>query len=186
VLSVDRANAAYGITVVTIPVGTEPYRLALTPSGRKLYVANARSNSVSVVDTSTNQVIRTIADAGIEPRGIAITNGGGDDSQETVYVTQFLALPAPGKQDGADDVKTGRVTAIAAHRYSYRYDYIRCLGGKLTVPSVTYVRNNYTYKAGAEYRLESYTDRNARGASGVLAVSAAQTAQPYLHCRLRT
>jgi hypothetical protein len=53
--------------------------------------------------------------------------------------------------------------------------------GKLTVPlSITYTRNNHTYKVGAEYRLESYTDRNTRGASGVLAVSAAQTAQPYL------
>jgi len=53
--------------------------------------------------------------------------------------------------------------------------------GKLTVPlSVTYVRDNHTYKAGAEYRLESYTDRNTRGASGVLAFSSNQTAMPYL------
>jgi uncharacterized protein (TIGR03437 family) len=77
-------------------------------------VANARSNSVSVIDTSTNQVIKTIADAGIEPRGIAITNSGGADSAETVFVTQFLSLPAPGKQDGSDDAKTGRVTVISA------------------------------------------------------------------------
>ena len=53
--------------------------------------------------------------------------------------------------------------------------------GKLTVPlSVTYVRDNHTYKVGAEYRLESYTDRNTRGASGVLAFSSNQTAMPYL------
>ena len=53
--------------------------------------------------------------------------------------------------------------------------------GKLTVPlTVTFVSNNHTYKAGAEYRLESYTDRNTRGASGVLGIAAAQTAQPYL------
>src|SRR5688572_31719430 len=39
----------------------------------------------------------------------------------------------------------------------------------LTVPlSVTYTRDNHTYKVGAEYRLESYTDRNTRGASGVI------------------
>jgi YVTN family beta-propeller protein len=116
VLSADRANSTYGstVTLLTIPVGTEPYGLALTPSGKKLYVANARSNSVSVIDTSTNLVVKTIADAGIEPRGIAITNGGGDDAQETVFVTQFLSLPAPGKQDGSDDAKTGRVTVISA------------------------------------------------------------------------
>lgn len=53
--------------------------------------------------------------------------------------------------------------------------------GKLTVPlSVNYVRNNHSFKAGAEYRLESYTDRNTRGASGVLAFGAGQTALPYL------
>src|SRR6266581_9398269 len=97
VLSVDRASSAYGITVLTIPVGAEPYGLALTPSGRKLYVANARSNSVSVIDTASNQVIRTITEVGPEPRGIAISNGGGDDSEETVFVTQFLSLPVAGK-----------------------------------------------------------------------------------------
>jgi YVTN family beta-propeller protein len=114
VLAADRTNTAYGTGVTTIQVGTEPYGIALTPSGRKLYVANARSNSVSVIDTTTNLVTKTITDVGIEPRGIAITNSGGADSAETVYVTQFLALPAPGKQDGSDDAKTGRVTVISA------------------------------------------------------------------------
>jgi len=114
VLSANRTTSAYGTGAVTIPVGTEPYGVALTPSGRYLYVANARSNSVSVIDTTTNTVIKTIADVGIEPRGIAITNSGGADTAETVYVTQFLALPAPGKQDGSDDAKIGKVAAISA------------------------------------------------------------------------
>ncbi|MFN0165083.1 MAG: beta-propeller fold lactonase family protein [Bryobacteraceae bacterium] len=113
VLSVDRTAGIYNTQVATIRVGTEPYGLALTPAGNKLYVANARSNSVSVIDTSTNQVIKTIADVGIEPRGIAITNIGGDEA-ETVWVTSFLALPVPGKLDGFDDAKIGRVTAISA------------------------------------------------------------------------
>jgi uncharacterized protein (TIGR03437 family) len=115
VLAVDRTSASIASTVATIPVGTEPYGLALTPTGRKLYVSNARSNSVSVIDTTANQVIKTITNAGIEPRGIAITNSGtGDDTQETVYVTQFLALPVPGKIDGADDAKAGHLTVISA------------------------------------------------------------------------
>ena len=113
VLAADRPNSAYGAPVTTIQVGTEPYGIALTPSGKKLYVANARSNNVSVIDTATNRVIKTIDNAGFEPRGIAITNSGGDDSAETIYVTQFLALPAPGKLDGFDDAKTGRVTVIS-------------------------------------------------------------------------
>lgn len=114
VLAADRVNAAYGASVATINVGTEPYALALTPSGRKLYVANARSNSISVIDTSTNRVVKTIPDVGPEPRGIAITNNGGDDSLETVLVTQFLSVPIAGKFDGSDDAKAGHVTIISA------------------------------------------------------------------------
>lgn len=114
VLALSRSNPGYGALVTQVPVGTEPYGLALTPAGRKLYVANARSNSVSVIDTAANQVIRTITDVGIEPRGIAITNTGGDDTQETVVVTQFLSLPVSGKVDGSDDAKAGAVTLISA------------------------------------------------------------------------
>src|SRR6201999_3226207 len=103
--ALDRNKTNYGTTVATVKVGSERYGLAVTPSGRKLYVANARSNSVSVIDTATYQGIRTIHDGGPEPRGVAITNSGGDDSQETVLVTQFLSLPVDGKVDGTDDAK---------------------------------------------------------------------------------
>lgn len=78
------------------------------------YVPNEKSASVSVIDTATDTVVKTIADVGPEPRGLAITNDGdADDTDETVYVTQFLALPIPGKAPGADDAKEGVVTRIA-------------------------------------------------------------------------
>jgi uncharacterized protein (TIGR03437 family) len=78
-------------------------------------VANARSNTVSVIDTATLRVTATISNVGFEPRGIAITNfGSGDDSLESVFVTQFLSLPVDGKSDGADDAKAGHVTMISA------------------------------------------------------------------------
>lgn len=115
VLGVNRAANSYNTLIASIRVGTEPYGLALTPRGRKLYVTNSRSNSVSVIDTATNTVIKTIADVGFEPRGIAITNTPGyEDQQEAVYVTQFLSLPIPGKVDGFDDAKAGKVTIINA------------------------------------------------------------------------
>jgi len=101
--------------IVHLAVGTEPYGLALTPNGTKLYVTNARSNTVSVIDTSSNLVVRTIANVGFEPRGIAITNDGDAiDTDETVLVTQFLALPVSGKLDGEDDGKEAFVTRISA------------------------------------------------------------------------
>jgi YVTN family beta-propeller protein len=98
-----------------IKVGTEPYGLALTPNGTKLYVTNARSDSVSVIDTSSDKVVSTIEHVGFEPRGLAITNDGDDsDTDERVYVTQFLSLPVAGKVDGQDDAKAGQVTVVSA------------------------------------------------------------------------
>jgi len=97
-----------------IAAGTEPYGLALTPNGTKLYVTNARSNTVSVIDTSTDTVIKTITGVGPEPRGLAITNNGNaSDTDETVYVTQFLSLPVTGTVDGQDNAKAGHVTILS-------------------------------------------------------------------------
>jgi YVTN family beta-propeller protein len=98
-----------------IRVGAEPYGLAFTPNGTKLYVVNARSNDVSIIDPRLGFVTRVIYNVGPEPRGIAITNDGdASDSDEKVYVTQFLATDRPGVVIGADDYKEGRVTVIAS------------------------------------------------------------------------
>jgi YVTN family beta-propeller protein len=97
-----------------LTVGTEPYGVAVTPNGDKVYVTNARSNSVTVINARNNHVLDTIEGVGIEPRGLAITNDGDDDDDnETVFVTQFVSLPVPGKVDGADDAKAGFVTMIS-------------------------------------------------------------------------
>ena len=55
----------------TIAVGQRPWNMAITPDGRKLYVANGRSNSVSVIDTETNQKLADIA-VGELPWGVVI------------------------------------------------------------------------------------------------------------------
>ncbi|MBI1764420.1 MAG: hypothetical protein HYR56_23585 [Acidobacteria bacterium] len=100
----------------TILAGTEPYGLALTPNGTKLYVANARSNDVTVISTATNTVTRTITGVGNEPRGIAITSDGdASDTDEKVYVSEFNAVDIPGKLIGADDYKEGHVTVISTN-----------------------------------------------------------------------
>ncbi len=43
-----------------IPVGREPYGVAVTPDGKHAYVANRGSNNVSVIDTATNLVVATV------------------------------------------------------------------------------------------------------------------------------
>src|SRR5215470_10697913 len=115
-LSVVTLYASAYTATGTIPVGTEPHGMVLSVSGRKLYVTNTRSNNVSVVDTMSDRVTATISNVGPEPRGIAITHGPSitTDSAQTVYVTDFLALPSGnGRPDGFDDAKTGFVTAIS-------------------------------------------------------------------------
>ena len=110
VVAINRSPLS-GSVMATLTVGTEPYGITVTPSGTRIYVTNTRSNNVSVIDPALNQVRKTIANVGIEPRGIAIV---GDDGQEQIYVTNFLALPAPGKTDGSDDAKVGHVTLVGA------------------------------------------------------------------------
>ena len=115
VINVNIANGLISKPSVHIPVGTEPYALVLTPNGTRLYVANARSSTISVINTATNAVIATIGNPFLlEPRGMAITNDGdADDTDETLYVTSFLAAPVAGKIDGADDAKQGRVSVVS-------------------------------------------------------------------------
>lgn len=113
VMRTNLANGAIG-RPLQLAVGKEPAALVLTPNGKKLYVANSRSNSISVIDTATDAVVKTIFGVGPEPRGMAISNNGdASDSDETLYLTQFLSLTQAGKIDGADDAKAGHVTLVA-------------------------------------------------------------------------
>jgi YVTN family beta-propeller protein len=57
--------------IATIPVGKRPWNMAITPDGRKLYVACGRSNAVAVIDTETNAKVAEIA-VGQLPWGVAI------------------------------------------------------------------------------------------------------------------
>ena len=45
--------------------------------------------------------------------------------------------------------------------------------------TATLVRGNHTFKLGGEYRLNSWTDRNSRGAQGILNFSANETGNPF-------
>jgi YVTN family beta-propeller protein len=45
--------------------------MAITPDGRKLYVANGRSNSVSVIDTESEKKLADIA-VGNLPWGVTV------------------------------------------------------------------------------------------------------------------
>ena len=68
--------------VKTIPVGSKPFGVAVTPDGSKIYIANSGDDTVSVINTATNTVIGSAIAVGTDPVGVAVTPDG-----KTVYVT---------------------------------------------------------------------------------------------------
>jgi YVTN family beta-propeller protein len=64
--------------IATIPLGTyfAPYgEIAVSPYGNYIYVSNFNENTVSVIQTSNNTVIKTI-DVGLAPFGVSVTPDG--------------------------------------------------------------------------------------------------------------
>jgi YVTN family beta-propeller protein len=55
-----------------IPVGSGPFAVAITPDGKRAYVANSAEESVSVIDLATNQVIGAPIPVGSHPHAVAI------------------------------------------------------------------------------------------------------------------
>jgi DNA-binding beta-propeller fold protein YncE len=93
----------------TATTGSEPTGIAISPSGLRLYVANWAEGTVTVVNTSDMSLAATVdlnaslAATGFlgsvagrpalaHPRAVVVTDGGtGNDSAETVYVTEFFS-----------------------------------------------------------------------------------------------
>ena len=63
-------TASNQVTAI-IAVGKRPWNMAITPDGAKLYVANGRSNSVSVIDTASARKVADIT-VGELPWGVVI------------------------------------------------------------------------------------------------------------------
>jgi YVTN family beta-propeller protein len=64
-------NTADNTVIATLPVGKRPWNMALTPDGKKLYVANGRSNTVSVIDAVELKTLGEIK-VGELPWGVVI------------------------------------------------------------------------------------------------------------------
>ena len=90
-------------TTTTIPVGTDPWGIDITPDGRYVLTANEDSHDVSVIDTASNTVItNTFLAADADPRDIDInakgtlayvTSGAIDDTgPDGVYVIDLATF----------------------------------------------------------------------------------------------
>ncbi len=73
--TVSVVNTVSNAVVATIPVGTYPFGVCVSPDGTKVYVSNVNSNNVSVINTATNTVSATIV-VGTTPFGIIFSQDG--------------------------------------------------------------------------------------------------------------
>lgn len=65
------------ITEISLPVTGVPHALALTPDGKKLYVANLTKDRISIVDAETHEYVDDIIlDQGTEPMEATISPDG--------------------------------------------------------------------------------------------------------------
>ncbi|MBS0628913.1 MAG: beta-propeller fold lactonase family protein [Verrucomicrobia bacterium] len=70
-------DLATRLVIATVHTGQQTQGGAITPDGRLLYISNPVTNTVSVIDTTTNSVIANIAlAANAFPRGIAVSPDG--------------------------------------------------------------------------------------------------------------
>ena len=94
-----------------IPVGNDPYAIAITPDGKTAYVANAGSGTVTPIATATNTAGAPIP-VGKDPYVIAITPDG-----KTAYVTNYnsgtVTPIATATNTAGPPIPTGKPTAIA-------------------------------------------------------------------------
>ena len=83
-----------------IDVGGEPDFMVVTPSGLELYVVSLAANDVTMIDTTTNKVVKTVG-VGRWPGLIVITPNG-----KTAYVANFL-----GRTVSVINLADNRITA---------------------------------------------------------------------------
>jgi YVTN family beta-propeller protein len=73
----------------SIRVGSQPNRMSLSRDQRKLYVVNANSDTISVIDTEVQQVIRTLhlSRRGERFKGLNANSAALSPDGDTLYVT---------------------------------------------------------------------------------------------------
>ena len=85
-------NTATNTRVASVPLGinclcVNPNGIVISRDGLRVYVSNLLENTVSVVDTSTNRVVKTLL-VNSNPGSIAVSPDG-----TRLYVSTFMPAP---------------------------------------------------------------------------------------------
>jgi YVTN family beta-propeller protein len=111
--TVSVIDTATHMVVDTVIVGDGPVGVAVSPTGDRVYVANAVSSNLSVIDATTNPptVLPPIA-IGVSPylRGVAVSHSG-----RYVYVTNYVGPGGPGENVYVIDTATNAIVKSFSH-----------------------------------------------------------------------
>jgi len=80
----------------TIPVGSDPFDVGVDPRTGMIYVGNAKSDTVSVINGHTNAVVATIP-VGHDPAGVAVARDlNSDERAEGALVYSAISVADDG------------------------------------------------------------------------------------------
>jgi YVTN family beta-propeller protein len=114
VVKIDRIDATSPQVGEALAVGSEPVGLALSPTGKYLYVAELAEGRVAQVDTETMAIVATI-DGVNHPRALAVTNDlDKEDGDELLVVPEFFGEAPEGAVEATDTSRQGRVRVYDA------------------------------------------------------------------------
>jgi YVTN family beta-propeller protein len=120
---VTENNPQHGMVtgILPLPAGSAPFGIAFNPNNGNMYMTNFNSDSVSVVNPSTNTVISTIP-VGSAPFGIAFNPNNGnmyvtDAGGKTISVIAPLTTTYSGGCNGTIDA--GQTSAICNINTTY-------------------------------------------------------------------
>ncbi len=135
--SIAAIDASDHKLVASIPCGPNPYGIARTPDGRKLYVTESGGSAVSVLDTRKGTFTSSVT-VGLYPHGVAVSPDG-----RSVYVANTGPDTGPGGSrtisvidTDSDKVRATWQAGLAPHTIAAspdgRHLYVTCADG-LTV-----------------------------------------------------
>ena len=119
--TIEVLDTSSRIVTTSMSVGSQPYRILLSPDGARAYTTNLGDPSVSVVDLAMNQTTATVP-VPVEPTGLALSRDGAlifVASQTTGTITAIRTADntVQAKVKVADDVRNVVVTPDARRLY---------------------------------------------------------------------
>lgn len=129
--TVSVIDTASNMVTATVPVGTSPFGVAVSPNGKQTYVVNRIGSSVSVIDTATNTVVAFIPvgylpyEVAISPDGTRayVTNAGNDNVSVIDTATNRVISIV---RVGAWPIGIG-ITPNGARAYVTNFDVLYCI-----------------------------------------------------------